>query len=378
LASALELGLSQTVAYYASFYFGAKESDRVYNIYKLGLLAKISINALVLSFGLAFSRTIAKSLYQDESLSTPLVIGVLLSCFMSFQSYFVSVFRSANRFGLILVAFISQYFVQLCFLAILWKLGELTVYSIFVAYFGGFFVFGSLCALNYPWKKVFISSLGRNSEYLMQYWRFLKWMALAGVASSFVLPINVLILQYFQSSDEVARYFGAFKIAQVFFVAENVLAFVLLPKMSEMVGEHGRQSLRFIIRRMLIGLAGLASLLSLFIGIFARPLVEIVFGKDYLSSVPILYLLIPVGILHLFNNPGCIILISLGHPDIAAKLWLLAAMTNLLAIFLLVPSLGAPGAALASQVSLSLMAIGVWLMVRHYFKKGNENRESPV
>jgi O-antigen/teichoic acid export membrane protein len=199
--------------------------------------------------------------------------------------------------------------------------------------------------------------------HLADYWAFLKWIALGYITSAFMLQINVPILQFFQSSEEVARYFSAFKIAQVFWIMENVVGFVLLPKLSQLMGEQGIAAIRRVVGRLWMSVAILSAALVVFLVLFAQLLLGVVFGASYASSSYILYLLIPAGVSFFFFNTGGIVLLSLGRSDINAKLGLLGVAINLIASMTLIPLLGAAGAAIAAQITFLVPAMAIWLII---------------
>lgn len=376
LTTAIELGVTPTVIRYSSHYIGSDQVDRSYSIYKLGLVLKIVLNALLLTLGLVFARTIAIAVYHNSSLTELLVGGFVLASCASFQNYFIGVLRSRNRFDLVAVAFVVQYVTQLALLLLFWRLGQTTVTLIVISYVAGFLLFIFFCAIHYPWKAVMLNSLAAESSQFKVYWAFLKWMALGYITGALMLHINVPILAYSQPPEEVARYFSAFKIAQAFWIMESVVSFVLLPRLSQSVGQRGIEGVRRVVGKLLVGSAFLSLLLTVFIGGLAGPLVAIVFGKSYSSSVPVLYLLLPAGVCFLFHNSGGVVLLSLGRSDIGAKLGLLGVVLNIIANVMLVPSWGAVGTAVSVQVTFLVQAVAIWLMIWHLLR--NTNREDPA
>jgi O-antigen/teichoic acid export membrane protein len=360
LSTIIELGITPAVIHYSSYYIGSNKPERVYSIYKLSLMLKIILNALLLIIGIIFAEIIAIELYRDSALIIPLIGGFILAILVNFQSYFIGILRSGYKFDLVAIAFMVQHTTQIIILVIIWQFVQVTIALVIVSYTIGLLSFILFCCFYYPWRSVIISPLILDRQQLGIYWDFVKWIALGYITSAFMLQINVPMIQYFHSSQEVARYYSAFKVIQIFWIAESVLGFVLLPKLSQIAGRHGTIGVRRVIPRLLVGVIGFCAFLATFVSIFARILLEVVFGVNYSSSISILYLLIPVGVCYFLYNSGGIVLLSLGRPDVGAKLGLLAVVINVVAGVILIPSLGSTGAAISAQVIFLIQAIVIW------------------
>jgi O-antigen/teichoic acid export membrane protein len=368
LSTIIELGITPTVIHYSSYYRGSNQLERVYSIYKLSLILKIILNAILLILGILFAEMIAVGIYHDATLIAPLIGSFLLAILVNLQSYFIGILRSDYKFDLVAFGFAIQYIVQIVFLVIIWNINQGTIILVIASYAAGFLSFILFCCFYFPWLPVINSTVILDRQQFSIYWSFIKWISLGYIISAFMLQINIPILQYFHSSQEVARYYSAFKINQVFWIAESVLGYVLLPKLSQIVGEHGITGIRRVIFRLFVGVISVCAFLSIFVGISARLLVNIIFGANYHSSISILYLLIPVGACYFLYNSGGIILLSLSRPDISAKLGILAVATNIVAGFILIPSLGSAGAAISAQITFLIQAIAIWYIVWKFLR----------
>ena len=122
-----------------------------------------------------------------------------------------------------MVALLVQYSGQLLALIGLWLRGGVTVPSIIATYGLGFLFLRLVSAFFFPWRQVLAASVQSERQQLTEYLAFWKWMALGNLALALVVPINTLILAAHYPPAEVARYYSAFKLVQVFWIMEQVM-----------------------------------------------------------------------------------------------------------------------------------------------------------
>jgi O-antigen/teichoic acid export membrane protein len=359
----IELGLGPMLTRYASFFLGAGEVERTYGVFKAALVIKVMVNTLVALAAFAIGPQLAAAVYGQEWI-VALLSGVLLAVGTSFQSYFIGVYQSLGRFGLVLVALMLQYGGQLLVLIAIWVVGQMTMPAIIAAYGLGFALFGVASVPSYPWRKVATASVRTERLRWREYRKFWQWIALGNLAIGLALPINTLILASLYPADEVARYYSAFKVAQLFWIVEQVVGFVLLPWLSQRAGEGGPARVLSHVPRLLALVSGIGLVMALILALLAGPLIRLVYGDPYASAVPVLRALIPMGFGYLLCGAGTQVLVSLGKPAVSAWAACGAAVLNLLLNWLLTPLHGALGAAAAGSIAAVVQMFGIWLAVK--------------
>jgi O-antigen/teichoic acid export membrane protein len=369
LTTVVELGVTPTLIRFSSYHIGNGQEQEVYGVYKLALVIKLVVNAALLLIGLSLSQFVATELYKDAALALPIAAGIVLASFFSFQNYFIGVLRSNEKFDLVAVAFVVQYVAQVAALVVVRVMNYNSIILSIGSYLFGLLFFFGYSFIYYPWRKVAASPLFLGRERFSEYWRFLKWIALGYIASAFMLQVNVPILQYFWSAQEVARYFSAFKIVQLFWIMETVVGFVLLPRLSYLSGKQDWQAIKRLVKTLFVGVAALSAVLSLLMALFTPYLLSLVFGNAYVLASDVLYVLIPAGVCYFFFNTGGIVLLSLGRPHINAKLGLLGVAINLVSSIILIPLYGAIGSAMAAQATLLVPTILVWFIAWRHLRE---------
>lgn len=111
-------------------------------------------------------------------------------------------------------------------------------------------------------------------------------IAVVGILGVFTLNIDVIMLGWWRTPEEVGFYSAAQRIVVLLYMLPGILANTLFPQISKAVGEKNEEK---SVRILEYGLAGVFLMaLPLVVGgfIVGRPLIELVFGAEYLPAVP--------------------------------------------------------------------------------------------
>ena len=185
-----------------------------------------------------------------------------------------------------------------------------------------------------------VASLGAHFGRL---WRFSRWIAVAAVASTIFLSLDVLLLGHFRPAAEVGLYGAALALLAKFEVVQNA---ILTSSFPEACRYRTRAELRAYVTRTL-RLTGLASIGFLLILPFSGLLVAGLYGQAYAGAVlPFVILLVGLAI-GLNAQPAAFILYPLGRPR-----WIAGGDVLQLIVFAalglaLAPRYGAVGIAIA-------------------------------
>ncbi|HEY2111210.1 MAG TPA: hypothetical protein VGH25_05710, partial [Dongiaceae bacterium] len=122
-----------------------------------------------------------------------------------------------------------------------------------------------------------------------------------------------------------------------------------------------RSSARLAVRLLPLGI-GLGALGAVATLVMA-PLSPRILGHGYVGTETTLMLLAPVPILYAVYCLGLDVLVSTGHTGLRTLAQIAMPPVNILFCWLLVPSGGASGAALAAMLTHGSLAITAWVMV---------------
>ena len=195
-----------------------------------------------------------------------------------------------------------------------------------------------------------VASLGAHFGRL---WRFSRWIAVAAVASTIFLSLDVLLLGHFRPAAEVGLYGAALALLAKFEVVQNA---ILTSSFPDACRQRNRADLRAYLGRTL-RLTGVASIGFLLVLPFSGLLLAGLYGQAYASAVlPFAILLVGLAV-GLNAQPAAFILYPLGRPR-----WIAGGDVLQLIVF------AALGLALAPRYGAVGMAIAV--LLRQLFGAG--------
>jgi O-antigen/teichoic acid export membrane protein len=197
---------------------------------------------------------------------------------------------------------------------------------------------------RWPGRNRFRSYL---SESLSYGWR----IHIDALASLLGLRVDNFILGHLAGLGAVGIYSGAVWIVERMWIVSHAAGQVLLPVVASMdeADEQRREVTPIIARWNLVFTAAAAgALLAL-----AYPLVLLLFGEAFRPSVLPLIVLLPGAVAMSHSRVLAGDLMARGRVDVTMRIALQALGLNIVANLLLIPWLGAVGAALASTLSYS-------------------------
>jgi O-antigen/teichoic acid export membrane protein len=177
---------------------------------------------------------------------------------------------------------------------------------------------------------------------------------------------EVFFLGWLSTPDQIAYYSIAYSlVSRVMVLLPGAISGVLLPRIAALheggavydVGRTYSKSTRYLAFLTLpIIAAGIA---------LARPFVTILYGLEYGGMVPVFRVLLLTGGLAAIVAAGSSVLYGVGHQRIILRFGLIIALINVTLDILLIPRLGAIGAALANGTAQGIGVIaGTAYLVR--------------
>jgi len=192
-----------------------------------------------------------------------------------------------------------------------------------------------------------------------------------GIKSQALLLINFLnyrldifLVKYFLGVTSVGYYSLAVGLGEMMWMVPNS---AIAPLFSSIAGSESSD-------RSLVTLRTVRwSLLLLFImaiggGLFGQFFIKLLYGADFLPSYNSFLLLLPGICLFPIFKLLVVDLAGRGHPGLGTISSLVALLINISANILLIPKMGAPGAALATSISYTCMSILSLLFFLHVTK----------
>ena len=173
-----------------------------------------------------------------------------------------------------------------------------------------------------------------------------------------VLAVGVLV-----DPVAAAAYFVAERLAQLASVPKTVIASVVQPWLASASAEGDQNALQRTVSHAAHATLW-PSLLAVVGLLLSGPMLLGLFGPDYPAAFPVLAVLLINHVLGAALGPAQQVLVMSGLQSILLKTMFLAAAVHLTLLFVLIPWLGALGAALTGIISTVVLRTGCQFLVR--------------
>ena len=352
------LGLNVGIVRYVSYYKGKQEFGNIKEIILFAIKTVFFWSIILSLIIFIFSDKIAINVFHDIRLSLVLKVISFIIPIASLREIFLSLIRafqktqyeiySKNIFENIIKIILTATFIFLGF-----KLfGIVMAYSIAL-----FLTFILTC--YFIEKKVF--SVFKTKSAFTPIKKELIFYSLPLLFSSLIFSIiiwtDTSMLGFFKDASQVGIYNAAIPIASMLFIFPYALMYLFIPVLTELYSQNKKESFASIHKTVTkwILLANLI-LLSIFI-IIPKQIILLLFGQEYLSGSSALQIL-TIGnfLLYLFISSNEILTILKKTKLIFFNIFI-GFILNIILNYFLIPKYGINGAALATSISLFLIAL---------------------
>ena len=306
-----------------------KDRERANRFLKLSIKTKLISGTALTIIGIVLSDFIAASVFQKPELVPGLRIGFTAVLTYLLLGFVVNTLKSMQKFVLWSVVQIGANLLRLIIIGGLFVAGVLTINSSVWVYsltlLAGA-VFGFIFFVPKDFLKV-----GGESKVAKEFFHYNKWIASFTIVAAVSSKLDTFIAARLLSASDVGLYAAANQLVYIVPQIVGALGTVFAPKMAEMAGTNIVPYLKKT-QLMVFVLAGL--------GIFGIPivtfLVPIIFGAEYLASIPLFVVLlfamlifllsVPINnaILYYFSYPKLFFWLALGHLCIIGSVgWVL-------------------------------------------------------
>lgn len=187
------------------------------------------------------------------------------------------------------------------------------------------------------------------------------WMAVLSSSILILSRTDILMLGAMREASELGMYSAAVRLATLFtfgLAAVNMAIAPLISKAHANGDTHGMQQLMRKAALISMGVSACLAVAMWLFGGFALSL----FGEQYTQAMGVFYVLAGSHLVSAITGPTSTLMNMTGHHKRVAILFALAAVVNVFLNYLLIPSYGLMGAAVATLVSASL-----WKLYSIYF-----------
>jgi O-antigen/teichoic acid export membrane protein len=343
-AITLNFGIGQAFTYYAARR-EARGRDAVVLSYAMGASVSVLLALLAIPFGPYLARALQVSELSFVVIGLVLTGPVLIAQYLNAYVFGSGAIRNASAVN------VGSLYFQLAAVAVLWVLGLLTPASA-IAVWATASTGVALVFTAMAWRGQATADVPLGAfRLLKRMWAYGLAAWPGGILGTAAQRFDVFLLAFFKSPSEVGIYAIAVTLAELCWYVPNALSSVLLPK----IAHGGEDQLEITLRMgrvtwLATALSGIAVLAV------SAPLVPLVFGKAFSSSILPLACILPGIVAGSMSSSAGAYLAGTGRPinvTIAAGV---NVAVNVTANIILIPRLGATGAALSSAISYFVAA----------------------
>lgn len=198
-------------------------------------------------------------------------------------------------------------------------------------------------------------------------WHFTWLTNLNSIIGTGCNNMVILLVGIATGAIDAGRYRLAYQLSQALVRVSEMFSRAVLPELARAHADQNLDNMRTLLRRSTNLALGATAVIALALVAFGRPVLQLVAGKAYLAAFP---LLIPLGAAAALDLIGVSFepaLIATGHAGRALQVRIVRTCALFVALGLLMPRLGALGAAwgmvISSAFGLVLAAMTTWTAV---------------
>ncbi|PYT18316.1 MAG: hypothetical protein DMF51_00445 [Acidobacteria bacterium] len=177
---------------------------------------------------------------------------------------------------------------------------------------------------------------------------------LACLFAYLVVRFDLLMVQHMLGARQTGYYSIAASMADLVYLLPSIIGTLLFPKLVARATREEKWRLTAgmsgLVLVLMMGVSGIAAL-------FARPVIRLLFGADFLPAAPAFVLLAIAMIFYGVNNIVSSYLASMSFPWFSVLIWIVACALNVGLNLFWIPAYGIMGASLSSLVCYVLVLV---------------------
>jgi O-antigen/teichoic acid export membrane protein len=183
---------------------------------------------------------------------------------------------------------------------------------------------------------------------------------------------EILWVSLFRPNEEVGFYKLALSLANVVQLPTSPLPQVTYPELSREVSRKNWKNVRYILRQGSLMAGGYALLATLVLAVLGKPLISLVYTKDFLPAYPALIILLLGYLVADIFYWRRIALLSFGRPDFPVKLNFILSLLKIAASIILIPRYGFLASASLLSAFYWLGSLFSWRKIRQLLREGEQ------
>jgi len=363
------LGMSNGILRFVSYYREKNEPNKIKGTI-LSSLKLVTPTGLVLAIILfVFSKPIAVNLFHDPNLSMIFKLFAIAIPFSAIRDIFLNVSKAYHKvqhevYAKNILENLSK--VILTFLLIYFGLN---IFGASLAYTISIFL--SLVLAYYLCEKKVFSIFKKSLKPVYMYKELLSFsfpMLFSGMINSIIGWTDILMLGFFKTSSEVGIYNVALPTAQLLYIAPLSLTAIFIPVLTNTHAKENKEDFKNLYKATTkwIFLMNLAMVALFFLS--GDIIIKVLFGSKYITANSALLILgVSFFLAYLATNSNSV-LVVLKKTKLILFNVIIGMILNIVLNFYLIPLKGLIGAAIATGISMTTIAILSFAETFYYTK----------
>ena len=335
-------------------------SEKAAALARTFLVSKVLLSALASTVGILAAGWIAARFYPGLDVADLIRLGAFSLFMDGLLAFAVVVLEAQRQFAAISLIGVAQALLRAGLVLLLFFARQLNLYTLLaLESIVPFAVF--IYSLRFVPRSFYILGFPLL-EHLVLLWNFTKWIAIAALASTIFLRLDILMLSFYRSPVEVGFYAAAFTLVGKLDVVKSAVLTTAFPDACRR-SEAGALRLYVAQSLRLTALASLAFLPLFAVGGF---LIELLYGVEYRAAISALYPLLVAFLIGLNAEPAAYVLYPLNQPRWIAASDLLQLAFNVAVNLALIPPFGILGAAWGVLLTRIFAALVTVILTRRF------------
>jgi O-antigen/teichoic acid export membrane protein len=319
--------------------YSARDPERACQVLLVAALAKAAISLGLALLVMLFARPLAALLHNPDS-ATALRCAALSAFALGMTEYMLATLQAGQRFGRMLAVSLTTAALELGPIAALWASGALSL-PLALALFVAAAYAGLLLSALASWR-MWAAPLRNAAATIRELLDFSRWLVGAMLLGALTSNLDVLALTYLAGAASAGLYNAGRTLTLPLAFAGGALGAVLLPRLSALASP---EQVARVTRAVTLAAAVAAAIAVLALAAVAPLLLRLVYGAQYAGAAPIFQILTLAYGVQIITWPALTMLLVRDRPDLIAGLSLAVLCATALGYALVVPPIGASGAA---------------------------------
>lgn len=205
----------------------------------------------------------------------------------------------------------------------------------------------------------------KNKIYRWSDWISFSWpLLLMGVFSYLIGWTDNLVIGKFLEPENLGVYAVAFSLSHLLLLFFHSFGMVFMPIISERYADKDKGAISFLFKKSQNWMFGLALPATLFLGFFAKDVLYVLYGTEYIPGTLSIKILVIGFMVILYTGLVQSILTLHKKTKYLFRVNLFVAIMNIFLNIAMVPVFGIIGAAISSTFSVSLLSFLYWYKAR--------------